>query len=481
MLFESIETLNEMIGLIRSGPQQTEYPGQFHDVQDPEVDKLYCSSPFETELVGTFELDTPLGENEKEKNVESTEEAKANKTNFETNPILSSHHRGDDLFKLQEIPIIPDGPAPPSSLALLLNGGGKVAAGSPMPSRRKGGIALTIYLPNREPISINFDTNNSVDDLIRSVLSSHKNESGGEGSDLHYHAPECYELRLHEGDGEPDEDFPAIDRQRALKQVGNVSEFCLCQQRGVPVPPLSSTTAPTTSSPSKDNLPTNMVMVTLPNSDHIKLRLEEHTTGRDILPNIAKKHRISLYTEDYVFRVLPADQSRLKLSTPDIDMDRPILPLKVKELDLQKRIYADTPKVPDTPIFMAPRPLGADEDSVADLSILYTDVTAAVYQEWAIVKKNKFGRMQERTLGIDGSKIYNSKRDGSSSRNVVHRAQRDISTVRKVGLLPEDHRAFRITYEDEGEINDIEYFCDSVRDCAEIVAKINYLIAKRES
>ena len=65
MLFESIETLNEMIGLIRSGPQQTEHPGQFRDVQDPEVDKLYCSSPFETELIGTFELDTPLGENEK--------------------------------------------------------------------------------------------------------------------------------------------------------------------------------------------------------------------------------------------------------------------------------------------------------------------------------------------------------------------------------------------------------------------------------
>lgn len=109
------------------------------------------------------------------------------------------------------------------------------------------------------------------------------------------------------------------------------------------------------------------------------------------------------------------------------------------------------------------------------------DVTAAVYQEWAIVKKNKFGRMQERTLGIDGNKIYNSKRDGYSSRHVVHRAQRDISTVRKVDTLAEDHRAFRITYDDEGEVSDIEYFCESARDCAEIVAKLNYLISKREA
>lgn len=99
-----------------------------------------------------------------------------------------------------------------------------------------------------------------------------------------------------------------------------------------------------------------------------------------------------------------------QLSTPDIDMDRPILPLKVKELDLQKRwrqkklesclsyergvvcnvvidvdrIYADTPKVPDTPIFMAPRPLGADEDSVADLSILYTGIIPKIYCVWNV-------------------------------------------------------------------------------------------------
>jgi hypothetical protein len=102
-----------------------------------------------------------------------------------------------------------------------------------------------------------------------------------------------------------------------------------------------------------------------------------------------------------------------------------------------------------------------------------------VYQEWPIVKKNKFGRMQERMLGIDESKIYNAKRDGATS--VVHRAQRDISTVRKVEALSEDNRGFRITFEDDGEINDIEYFCESVRDRAEIVAKINYLIAKREA
>lgn len=31
------------------------------------------------------------------------------------------------------------------------------------------------------------------------------------------------------GDGEPDEDFPALDTKRQLKQFGNMNEFCLCR------------------------------------------------------------------------------------------------------------------------------------------------------------------------------------------------------------------------------------------------------------
>ena len=48
-----------------------------------------------------------------------------------------------------------------------------------------------------------------------------------------------------QGDGEPDEDFPALDRKRILKQFGNVSEYCMCRKSGVPVPPVPSTTEST--------------------------------------------------------------------------------------------------------------------------------------------------------------------------------------------------------------------------------------------
>ena len=48
-------------------------------------------------------------------------------------------------------------------------------------------------------MQIQFDPNCSVDDLIRMVLTTRQQKGGGGGTALHAHAPECYELRLHEG------------------------------------------------------------------------------------------------------------------------------------------------------------------------------------------------------------------------------------------------------------------------------------------
>ena len=108
------------------------------------------------------------------------------------------------------------------------------------------------------------------------------------------------------------------------------------------------------------------------------------------------------------------------------------------------------------------------------------DITAAVYQEWNVVKKNKFGRMQERILGIDGSHMYNSRRlgRGNKSGGVSH-ALRDISSVVRVLTVPGDPTSFRVTFDDDREtqIYDIEYTCESHRECFEIIAKLRYLLS----
>jgi hypothetical protein len=44
-------------------------------------------------------------------------------------------------------------------------------------------------------------------------------------------------------------------------------------------------------------------------------------------------------------------------------------------------------------------------------AVVYNDSTAVTYEEWNVIKKNKFGRKQERTIGIDGKMVYNARRD----------------------------------------------------------------------
>lgn len=125
---------------------------------------------------------------------------------------------------------------------------------------------------------------------------------------------------------------------------------------------------------------------------------------------------------------------------------------------------------------------GKKSDNKSRETILYTDVTAAVYQEWTVLKKNKFGRIQERILGIDSSKIYNYETETRNSANVKH-AQRSIASVKKVEYLPGgDDRSFRILFAEEGkDPYEIEYQCLNAKNCVEIISKINYLLAARDS
>jgi hypothetical protein len=106
----------------------------------------------------------------------------------------------------------------------------------------------------------------------------------------------------------------------------------------------------------------------------------------------------------------------------------------------------------------------------------FTEAMANAYQEWNVVKKNKFGRKQERVFGVDGKKIYNSKRGQLRGGNQtgVQRAERNISTIVKLDILPADPKTFRITWMDDRDVYNIEYTCETTRECAEIVAKINY-------
>ena len=65
---------------------------------------------------------------------------------------------------------------------------------------------------------------------------------------------------------------------------------------------------------------------------------EDDTTFRELLPMIAKTHRIRLITDEYVFVLNQKDQTRLKLMSPNVDMNMKIKLLGCKSFEIQKKL-----------------------------------------------------------------------------------------------------------------------------------------------
>lgn len=96
-----------------------------------------------------------------------------------------------------------------------------------------------------------------------------------------------------------------------------------------------------------------------------------------------------------------------------------------------------------------------------------TPSSATKYQQYTVIKGNKFGAKQERIMGIDAERITNSIPDkkGTAAKKPV----RFMKDVVKAALIPNKPRFFLIEFKDKTykyEANQAE----------EIIAKINYLI-----
>jgi hypothetical protein len=102
-------------------------------------------------------------------------------------------------------------------------------------------------------------------------------------------------------------------------------------------------------------------------------------------------------------------------------------------------------------------------------------LSAAGYQEWNIIKRNKIGIKQPRVLGIDGQFIYNYKRGERRGNSGVSTATREVSKIVRV-TTGDDKKILKITFCGDGlDIYDIEYICEKEADRPEIIGKLKYL------
>jgi hypothetical protein len=181
-------------------------------------------------------------------------------------------------------------------------------------------------------------------------------------------------LRLHDAGGYPDEDFPALDRSRKIKNFGDAGghEYCLCERPDACPPAegaggitttttnvttaggegsdnfmattISQVTANKTDVSSSSKIPMTtektFLKIFMPKSDDYTVVAIDHTTiGQDLLPTLNKKHRLQLFQDQYILKILEADRERLDLASDEIDLQTKLKPLGLHEVTLSISTY----------------------------------------------------------------------------------------------------------------------------------------------
>ncbi|OQR99815.1 hypothetical protein ACHHYP_04329 [Achlya hypogyna] len=390
--------------------------------------------------------------------------------------------------------------------------GTKAAIDSPV-------LYLKIYLPNRTEMNLELYEISTVEESIQAILVTHRKE--GRQPALYYGHPECYDLRLHDMDGYPDEDCPALDRSRKIKNFGDNGdhEFCLCERPDA-CPPTEHSPDPYRQGSTSGihasldnsmsivrrfggtndkailkifmyaahNLPHELTPICRPNDNYTVVALKDDMCGKDLLPVLAKKHRLPVLDE-YVLKVSESEKIRLDLGSDEIDLDRLLKPLGLQEVTLARKVYADAPKV-SAHVAPTSDSTEVDENPIENLknvrpdpsTFMYNDVKAAMYKEWKVVKTNKYRKRQHRMFGVDLHKVYNKKvgERAMISRTNIKVSERPISSITWLRFLT-DPCEFQIHYS-QPEEETIDYTAESAYECAEIVAKLMYIrdISKRK-
>ena len=172
-----------------------------------------------------------------------------------------------------------------------------------------------------------------------------------------------------------------------------------------------------------------------------RLAMPRPLTSRPTNLEIHKRNRLRLYSDEFSFAVTEEDQQRLKIVSPITDLRVNVQALGVRVLELQKRVYVDSAvnkktKMANPPAQFAsvnapvagggpaagssgPPPPGVKpsivppekgskftpENSLTPNTVIVTSTSAAMYQQWLVVKKNTFGIRQQRVFGVDAVKV----------------------------------------------------------------------------
>ncbi|RYH15844.1 hypothetical protein EON65_31010, partial [archaeon] len=117
-------------------------------------------------------------------------------------------------------------PTTPSLLTKMIE---ENKANRPLGKPKTNSLPFVIYLPDTSSMTVYVRETGTFGDLLKVILEEHKRQNLQPS--LNYSSIDLYELRIHEGDGEPDRDFDAFNNDKPLKQY-EMDEYCLCYKEG---------------------------------------------------------------------------------------------------------------------------------------------------------------------------------------------------------------------------------------------------------
>jgi hypothetical protein len=195
MLFDDISMLNDIIAMGRS-------TSIFRDDHDPEVNRLFNSSPPITEYGGTYDMsyfknDDEYFTMEDESPKKEPMEPKNDQEVIEERLVVTGSP--NRLFEYHDVPLREHIRSQKSSLTPLL---GSVLSNDSqdddivedLSAKR---MALTIYLPDCSSMTVDVRENDNFNNVIKKILKTHKELKMA--PPLKYHNSDFYELRMHEG------------------------------------------------------------------------------------------------------------------------------------------------------------------------------------------------------------------------------------------------------------------------------------------
>ncbi len=361
---------------------------------------------------------------------------------------------------------------------------------------------IRIYILNTENF-IDFDI--KLDELLinlkKRVLNQLENVVN---LNLKYHTIDGYEFRyiqkspsffhskLEKNNYPPNMTIAPINEEDSINEIGKDS-ICFIEKKDyipenkdliIARPKLYGTILSNSNNEMKINLKI-YIKVNKTNTSTTIIQLNINSNLKNVFDKIILKNKLQYRNIELYYFVEHEDNNEDMDNALSWEME--LKYLSTYELDLYSKKFADVPNLSEISqsyrlnLSENSRKSKLNEDNNNYNEYIFNETTAGVYQEFEVIKINKYGNRQERTLGIDMYNLYNDmpKKNGSGLFNFHSKTKkplRKIKDITECGIISDISFFINIFDNDTNIIRELKYEVKNKNIRNEIIAKINYLI-----